>query len=166
MKNIVAGGCFWGVDHYFSLIKGIVTTKAVYANSDMENISYEQVCLGKFRAVEAVYLEYNEAEISIEQIIELLFRIIDPTSKYKQGEDEGIQYRTGIYSKDQDELKYIENILLKLQKNYSNPIMTEVAYLDNFYDAEDNHQLYLVRNPNGYCHVDMSKIKDNEKKID
>ncbi len=165
MKDIVvAGGCFWGVDHYFAQVKGIATTNAIYANSDIENITYEQTCSGEFNAVEAVYLEYNESEISLEKIIELLFRIIDPTSLNKQAEDEGVQYRNVIYSTDKEEFIQIQKIVDSFQDQYKDPILVEVKLLENFYNAEDYHQLYLVRNKNGYCHVDFSKLKDSEKK--
>ena len=165
MKSIVvAGGCFWGVDHYFSLVKGITNNKVVYANSNLAEITYEQACSGQFNAVEAVYLEYDDAILDLEKIVELLFRIIDPTSLNRQGGDIGVQYRTGIYTNDLDELVLLENLMTRLQIDHYKDIKVEVANLVNYYDAEDYHQLYLVKNPNGYCHVDFSKLKQEEKK--
>lgn len=165
MKSIyVAGGCFWGVGHYYSLLKGVVNTTVGYANSELEDINYEQTCSGEFQAVEAVLVEYDETLISLDKIIEHLFRMIDPTSLNKQGGDIGVQYRVGIYSCDLEELKYINNVVNSYQKNYSDPIVLEVSYLDNFYNAEEYHQKYLYKNPDGYCHISMHLIKDSEKK--
>ncbi len=165
MKSIVvAGGCFWGVEHYYSLVKGIKNTKVGYANSQLKDINYQQTCSGEYEAVEAVFLEYDETVISINKIVELLFRIIDPTSINKQGEDTGIQYRSGIYSNDQDELKIIKQMISEYQNDYPQKIVVEVCELENFYDAEEYHQKYLVKNVNGYCHVDFTKLTEADKK--
>ena len=165
MKEIyVAGGCFWGVEHFYSLVKGIVNTKCVYLNSQKEDISYEETCSGVYNAVEAVHIEYDEKDITLEKIIELLFRIIDPTSLNKQGNDKGVQYRVGVYTDDTAEQKVVKNIITEEQKNYTERIVLEVMGVNNSFDAEEYHQKFLYKNVNGYCHINMNKIKKDELK--
>ncbi|AAC71636.1 peptide-methionine (S)-S-oxide reductase MsrA [Mycoplasmoides genitalium] len=154
MKEIYfGGGCFWGIEKYFQLIKGVKKTSVGYLNSRIRNPSYEQVCSGYTNAVEAVKVEYEEKEISLSELIEALFEVIDPTIRNRQGNDIGTQYRTGIYWTDSSDEKIINDKFLKLQKNYSKPIVTENKKVENYYLAEEYHQDYLKKNPNGYCHI-------------
>ncbi|AFQ03734.1 methionine sulfoxide reductase A [Mycoplasmoides genitalium M6320] len=154
MKEIYfGGGCFWGIEKYFQLIKGVKKTSVGYLNSRIKNPSYEQVCSGYTNAVEAVKVEYEEKEISLSELIEALFEVIDPTIRNRQGNDIGTQYRTGIYWTDSSDEKIINDKFLKLQKNYSKPIVTENKKVENYYLAEEYHQDYLKKNPNGYCHI-------------
>ncbi len=163
MKNIiVAGGCFWGVQEYYSRLKGIVNTRVGYTDSDKENPTYEQVCNSSGH-VEAVYLQYNE-DITLEKILEHLFRMIDPTSLNKQAEDIGVQYRTGVYYSDDTEKEIIEQYIESRQKDYDKPIVVEVKKATKFYNAEDYHQDYLRVNTNGYCHVNFGLIEEDELK--
>lgn len=97
MKRIyLAGGCFWGVQEYFSRINGVDKTTVGYANSTTKDPTYEQVCAGITDATETLYIQYNEKTIALEKILDYYFRIIDPVSVNKQGADIGTQYRTGI----------------------------------------------------------------------
>lgn len=157
-KVTVAGGCFWGVQHYFRQIQGITDTKVGYAQGNVINPSYEQVKTGLTQHVEAVELHYDESVITLNQIIECLFKVIDPTSLNKQGEDEGTQYRTGIYADNEEDVMIAQQFISNMQSNYDQPIVVEVQKLTAFYDAEEYHQDYLVKNPNGYCHIDFKKI--------
>lgn len=164
MKKIyLAGGCFWGVEHYFSLIRGILKTEVGYANSNIENPSYEDVCKGRSVASETVFIEYDEAKISLEKLLAYFFRIIDPTSLNKQGHDEGIQYRTGIYYVDVTDKVIIDQAIKELQEKYEEKVLVEVMELGNFYRAEEYHQEYLYKNPNGYCHLPLSVFKEVKK---
>lgn len=156
-KVTVAGGCFWGVQHYFRQIQGITDTKVGYAQGNVINPSYEQVKTGLTQHVEAVELHYDESVITLNQIIECLFKVIDPTSLNKQGEDEGTQYRTGIYADNEEDVMIAQQFISNMQSNYDQPIVVEVQKLTAFYDAEEYHQDYLVKNPNGYCHIDFKK---------
>ncbi|MDD2494334.1 MAG: peptide-methionine (S)-S-oxide reductase MsrA [Tissierellia bacterium] len=157
MKEIyLAGGCFWGLQAYFDLKKGIVETVVGYANGNTENPTYEQVCTNATGFAETVYIKYDENEISLVEILEKFWKVIDPTSLNKQGGDIGTQYRTGIYYTDEKDLSIIKESLLKESKKYNKPIVTEVEKLRNFYRAEEYHQKYLEKNPNGYCHIDLS----------
>lgn len=154
MKTIVlAGGCFWGVEEYFSRIKGVLSTKVGYANTIIENPSYELVCSGQTKAAEAVYIEYDEYQVNLEMLLEYYFRVVDPTVMNRQGPDVGTQYRTGIYHTDDSDIDTIQKVLQLEQNRYSDPIVTETLPLTNFFDAEEYHQRYLKKNPNGYCHI-------------
>lgn len=152
-KIYLAGGCFWGVQEYFSRINGVTKTYVGYANSIIENPSYELVCSGTTKAVEAVEIEYENKIVSLEELIDELFKIIDPTLLNRQANDIGTQYRTGIYYVDSEEEIIISKKIKKLQEKYSKPIHTEVMALNNFWLAEEYHQDYLKKNPNGYCHI-------------
>ena len=162
MKTIyLAGGCFWGVEHFFSLAKGIINTEVGYANGTLDNPKYEDLKHGLDDASETVKVDYDESIISLEKILELYLRVVDPYSVNKQGEDEGVQYRSGIYfldKKDEDViLKYFQNALCDDYK-------IEVKKLQKFYPAEEYHQDYLNKNPQGYCHINMMKLKPEERK--
>lgn len=151
----LAGGCFWGTEHYFKMIKGVLYTEVGYANSHVKNPSYEMVCKGTTMAVETVYIRYDESLISLEMLLNMYFVSIDPTSLNRQGHDVGAQYRTGIYYIDANDITTINKVLLEQQRKYSEDIVVEVMPLDNFYPAEDYHQDYLDKNPNGYCHLPL-----------
>lgn len=157
MKEIyLAGGCFWGLQAYFDLKKGIVETLVGYGNGNTENPTYEQVCTNTTGFAEVVYIKYDENVISLIEILEKFWKVIDPTSLNKQGGDIGTQYRTGIYYTDEKDLPIIKESLLKESKKYDKPVVTEVEKLKNFFRAEEYHQKYLEKNPNGYCHIDLS----------
>lgn len=157
MKEIyLAGGCFWGVEEYFSRINGVVDTEVGYANGRRENPTYQQVCTGTTGHAETTYIKYDENLITLESLLERFWRIIDPTSLNKQGNDRGSQYRTGIYYVKDEDLLIIEKSLEEIKSEYDKPIVTEVLPLTSFYVAEEYHQDYLKKNPGGYCHIDMS----------
>ncbi len=160
MKEItLAGGCFWGVEAYFKLIPGIISTKVGYANGDTKEPTYKEVCSGTTNHVEACKIKYNEEKIQLKKILKYLFKIIDPTILNRQGNDKGTQYRTGIYYNDSNEKIIIDNFINEVRSNYSSPIVTEVLPLDYFYNAEEYHQDYLTKNPGGYCHIDLENVK-------
>ncbi|SUO93744.1 bifunctional peptide-methionine (S)-S-oxide reductase MsrA/peptide-methionine (R)-S-oxide reductase MsrB [Suttonella ornithocola] len=151
----LAGGCFWGVEAYFQRIPGIIDAVSGYANGNTEHPSYEDVIRGSGHA-ETVKVTYNPAQISLEQVLARYFRIIDPTSLNKQGNDRGIQYRTGIYYTNPADEKIIRQAISQLQTKYHRPVVVEVEPLKQFFDAEDYHQDYLNKHPNGYCHIDLN----------
>ena len=155
----LAGGCFWGVDAYFSLLPGVKQTISGYANGNTPNPSYEDVSTGKSGYAETVEVKYDPREISLSSLIRQFFSVIDATSLNKQGNDVGSQYRSGIYYLDSKDEKVIKDILKDEQNNYEEPIVTEVIPLQNFYPAEEYHQKYLQKNPGGYCHIDLSKAE-------
>ncbi|QMS85883.1 peptide-methionine (S)-S-oxide reductase MsrA [Candidatus Xianfuyuplasma coldseepsis] len=159
VKSIVfAGGCFWGVEAYFKQLPGVADTEVGYINGPgMTN--YNEVCAGSGHA-EAVLIKYDEDHISLKKLLDHLFNIIDPTSINKQGNDRGIQYRTGIYNYPYEQLAFIQNYLNVRQKEYQKPLQLELETDLTFYPAEDYHQDYLDKHPSGYCHVDLTSHKN------
>ena len=148
-----AGGCFWGTEHYFKMIKGVVGTTVGYANSIIENPSYKDVCSGDTLAAETVKVDYDPSSVSLEFLTRMFFHAIDPTSLNRQGNDIGTQYRTGIYYTDNEDLAEIYKVFEEQRSMTEGEIVVEVKALQNFYAAEDYHQDYLDKNPDGYCHL-------------
>lgn len=157
MKEIyLAGGCFWGVEEYISRIKGVVDTEVGYANGRRENPSYEQVCTGTTGHAETTYVKFDENLISLEELLNKFWHIIDPTILNRQGPDRGSQYRTGIYYLDGKDKSTIYKTLEEEKQRYDEPIVTEIEPLKSFFKAEEYHQDYLKKNPGGYCHIDLN----------
>lgn len=155
----LAGGCFWGVEAYMERVDGVVDAVSGYANGDTANPSYEEVIRGSGHA-ETVKVTYDADKTNLDTILKYYLRVIDPTSVNKQGNDRGVQYRSGIYYTDKEDKAVIDAALQRIKSQYKQPIVVENAPLDNFYLAEMYHQDYLAKNPNGYCHVDLSLADD------
>ncbi len=153
----LAGGCFWGVEGYFSQIEGVVATDVGYANGKTGETSYRE--LKKTEHAETVKVDYDMSIVSLEELLLHYFRIIEPTSVNKQGNDRGIQYRTGVYYVYENDLEVIEKIF-KYQENIHGKLAVEKEALKNFILAEDYHQDYLKNNPNGYCHINLNQAKE------
>ena len=158
----LAGGCFWGVEAFISRLNGVNSTEVGYANGNDLAPTYEKVCSGRTGHAETVKATYNPKIISLEEILENFFRIIDPYSKNRQGADIGTQYRTGIYWQEESQRNTVINFLREKQKMSPERIVVEARAIGNFYPAEAYHQKYLERNPQGYCHVDLNLIDDEE----
>ena len=168
LKEIyLAGGCFWGTEHYFKQIDGVVDTEVGYANGTTENPTYKDVCTDKTGFAETVHVTYNPDKVSLKFLLEMYFKAIDPTSINQQGHDTGTQYRTGVYYTDSTDEATISKVFDEEQKHIQGKIAVENLPLKNFYTAEDYHQDYLDKNPDGYCHLPQSlfefarKAKDN-----
>ena len=163
MKNYseiyLAGGCFWGVEKYFAMIEGVKETNVGYANGNIKNPTYNQVVTGKTGFAETVKIIYDPNKVSLNFLLDMYYKVIDPTSLNKQGNDKGTQYRTGIYYTNQEDEKIIKSSLNKLAKSYDKPIAIECKPLKNYYPAEEYHQKYLDKNPLGYCHIRQEKFK-------
>ncbi len=154
MKKIyLAGGCFWGLQKYMDQFKGIMETTVGYANGKTENPTYEDVKSQQSDHSETVEVVYDESVISLKTILEKYYVVIDPTSLNKQGEDEGRSYRTGIYYTDNADLSVINEVTDNIQVENSEKVVVEIEPLKNFYPAEEYHQKYLEKNPQGYCHI-------------
>ncbi len=149
----LAGGCFWGVDAFMRRVKGIAATTVGYANGETLNPSYEDVCKHSTGHAEAVHVKYDPAIISLEGILQEFFGIIDPTSFNRQGNDVGSQYRSGIYYKNEEDEMTIRTFVESQKSKYKKPIVTEIKPLEHYFIAEEYHQSYLEKNPNGYCHI-------------
>ncbi|MCX5774698.1 MAG: peptide-methionine (S)-S-oxide reductase MsrA [Fusobacteria bacterium] len=162
---VIAGGCFWGVEAYFRRLKGIENSEVGYSQGQKNETDYKEVCSGVQNFVEVCKLFYDEKEVKLEKIITHMFRFIDPTSENMQGADVGVQYRTGVYTANDRESDEVREILKKMQKNYHKRIVLEVETVRNYVSAENYHQDYLEKNPNGYCHVDLTLLKEFERKV-
>jgi len=160
----LAGGCFWGLEAYMSRLYGVYDVTSGYANGSTENPSYEDLIYRQSGHAETVEVIYHPGQISLESILDHYYHVIDPTSYNRQGNDVGSQYRTGIYYQTDQDLKVISDSIRNLQKSYTDPIVIEVAKLDHYYLAEDYHQDYLDKNPNGYCHINLYEV--SQVKID
>lgn len=162
MKKIIylAGGCFWGTAHLFSLVPGVSESQAGYANSVIPHPSYKEVCTGLTGAAETVKVVYDPDEVSLSSLLRLYFKSIDPLSLNRQGGDVGTQYRTGIYYSDPADAPVVEAELATLARRHTQPLAIESGPLQNFYPAEDYHQDYLYKNPDGYCHVNPALFKE------
>lgn len=150
----LAGGCFWGIEAYFQKIHGVMKTEVGYANGKDDCTSYR--LLKETGHAETVHLVYDENRISLAAILSHFFRIIDPVSVNRQGNDRGTQYRTGIYYIDAFSYRIAKCALEQLQKNYGSPLAIELEPLRHFVPAEPEHQNYLENNPAGYCHIALS----------
>ena len=148
----LAGGCFWGLQKYFDQFVGIMETEVGYANGPDNRPSYEDVCNNSGHA-ETVRILYDEEKITLHELLEHFFRVIDPLSRNRQGNDYGIQYRTGIYYTDQDQLPEIKTVYDRVEKDAGASLAVEVTKIQNFFPAEEYHQKYLDKNPGGYCHI-------------
>lgn len=150
----LAGGCFWGVEGYFKKIPGVIDTSVGYANGKTNSTNYKN--LKKTDHAETVKIIYDKDIISLQELLEHYFRIIEPTSINKQGNDKGRQYRTGIYYTNKNDKLVINEIIRQKQEDYDEKIAVEVAALNNFILGEDYHQDYLDKNPGGYCHINLA----------
>lgn len=164
-KSIVymAGGCFWGLEEYFRRIDGVIDTRVGYANSTVENPTYRQVCDGLTDAAETVEITYDRSQVSLKVLTLLFLDVIDPWTKNRQGNDVGRQYRTGLYLSgnptEQDSQRQVfHDAIAQLERREQKDCAVEVLPLENFYAAEDYHQDYLVKNPDGYCHISVQAM--------
>ena len=155
----LAGGCFWGVQHYFDQFDGILKTTVGYANGNTENPEYKDVKVGLTGHAETLKIQYDSTLISLSKILDLYFDIIDPVSINQQGEDIGISYRTDIYYVEKTDLDIIQTKYNEIQKKYDSKLAVELEPLKNFFNAEEYHQKYLDKNPGAYCHIPASKFK-------
>lgn len=159
MKTIyLAGGCFWGVEGYFDLIEGVVGTRVGYANGQSEVTSY--MLIAATDHAETVAVTYDPSRMTLKEVLQHYFRVINPFSINRQGNDIGRQYRTGIYYTDESDKVVAQEMIQQVsQANDNRPLAVELEPLRHFLDAEDYHQDYLKKNPNGYCHIDLNLAK-------
>ena len=156
----LAGGCFWGLEEYFSRISGVLQTSVGYANGQVETTNYQLI--KETDHAETVQVVYDEKVVSFREILLYYFRVIDPLSVNQQGNDRGRQYRTGIYYKDEEDLPTINTVVREQELLIGRKIAVEVEKLRHYILAEDYHQDYIKKNPGGYCHID---VRDAEKPL-
>lgn len=157
----LAGGCFWGMQQFFDQFGGVLRTEVGYANGPDKAPTYEEVCADSGHA-ETLRIDYDESVISLASLLEYYFMVIDPLSVNRQGHDEGIQYRTGIYWTDEKQLPEIEAVYREKEKAAGAKLAVELEPLRNFFSAEEYHQKYLVKNPGGYCHIPSRYLNMNK----
>lgn len=154
----LAGGCFWGVEAYYQRVGGILDTEVGYANGKGDQTSYRQ--LYKTGHAETVRLVYDAHQISLAEVLDRYLRVIDPFSLNRQGNDIGVQYRTGIYYIEEKDREVAEAFLDFLKETEGKDPVVEVEQLRNFVPAEEVHQDYLLKNPGGYCHIGLSQAQE------
>jgi methionine-S-sulfoxide reductase len=151
----LAGGCFWGMEEILRQIPGIVETQVGYTGGTVPNATYPEVKKGATGHAESVQLRFDPTQISYEQVLEYFFRMHDPTTLNRQGNDIGTQYRSAIFYHSKEQRKTAEKVKEALDKSgkWEKPIVTQILPAAEFWPAEDYHQKYLVKNPGGYtCH--------------
>lgn len=154
----LAGGCFWGLEEYYSRINGVKDVTSGYANGKTDSTDYDKIKATGH--AETVHVTYDENTVTLRDLILYYFRVVDPTSVNKQGNDVGEQYRSGIYYVNDEDLSIINSVIAEKSKDYDKKIVIEVAPLKNFSLAEEYHQDYLKKHPNGYCHIDVRKAEN------
>ncbi len=150
----LGGGCFWCTEAVFVQVLGITDVQSGYCNGTAKAPSYEQVCSGDTGHNEVVRLEFDPAQISLREILEIFFVIHDPTTLNQQGHDVGTQYRSGVYTSTPAQLPVVEAVLAEVAASgtYRKPVVTEVLPLANYWPAEAYHQDYFAHHPQqGYC---------------
>ena len=153
MRTIyLAGGCFWGMQKFFDQFEGVISTQVGYANGPDAAPTYQDVCRNSGHA-ETVKIDYEEGKLSLGALMDLYFLVVDPLSVNKQGEDEGIQYRTGVYYTDDDQFPALRAAFDAEAAKVGAPLAVELLPLKNFFPAEEYHQKYLDKNSGGYCHI-------------
>ncbi len=154
MKTIyLAGGCFWGIQRFIDSAPGIVETVVGYANGNTPDPTYDEVKTQRTGHAETCFVRYDEQTLLLSDLLNRFLSVIDPLAVNRQGEDEGSQYRTGIYYTDSADLTVIQKAIASLEEKLGQKCAVEVCPLICFYPAEDYHQKYLEKNPHGYCHI-------------
>ncbi len=157
MREIyLAGGCFWGTEAYFAEITGVIATSVGYANGNDAQASYRTIA--QTGHAETVRVQYDPAIVGLPFLLEMYYKIIDPCSVNRQGNDIGTQYRTGIYYTNANDLPVITASINQLSQQLSCNVAIEVAPLLHYIEAEEYHQNYLQKNPSGYCHIGRATI--------
>lgn len=156
-----AGGCFWGTEHFFQQIHGVLHTRTGFANGreDLPAPSYEQVYTDTTGYAETVFVEFDDEQVSLAFLVRLFFAAIDPLSLNRQGHDTGTRYRTGVYYTSEEQKAVIETVFAEEQKKYTEPMQVELLPLRNYYPADEYHQNYLTKHPNGYCHLPLQLFR-------
>ena len=165
---VLGGGCFWCTEASFKEVAGVLEVTSGYAGGHVENPSYRKVCSGDTGHAEVVRIKYREEKVSLEKLLELFFRIHDPTTEDRQGPDMGSQYRSIILYQNEEQKEKVEAFIEDKRDEYEDEIVTEVKSLDNFYRAEERHQDYFEKNPeNAYCtmHAESKVEKAREMNV-
>jgi peptide methionine sulfoxide reductase msrA/msrB len=154
-EAILAGGCFWGVEELFRKMPGVIETKVGYTGGFTDKPNYEAVKTGTTGHAESIQVIFDPDKVSYEDILKYFFKLHDPTTANRQGNDVGSQYRSAIFFENAEQKKVAEKVKSLVEKSgeWKKPIVTEIVPASTFYPAEDYHQDYLEKHPQGYtCH--------------
>ena len=155
----LAGGCFWGMEQLMQSIPGVIDAESGYANGTCEaDADYKTVCKGETGFREAVRVEYDPEQVSLDALLLAYFYVIDPTVQNRQGNDRGSQYQTGVYFTNESARETVKRIA-EIERGRSEKFFVEIGPLKNYYPAEEYHQNYLEKNPNGYCHIPRAEME-------
>ena len=148
----LAGGCFWCTEAVYEQVRGVLAVESGYSNGEALNPGYEEVCRGDTGHAEVVRLEFDPAQVSLRELLEVFFTIHDPTTRNRQGNDVGTQYRSGIYTHDESQAAIAREVLAEVNEATGGRAVTELEPERNYWRAEDYHQHYFARHPGqGYC---------------
>jgi len=162
-EAILGGGCFWCLDAAFREIDGVIDVICGYANGNIPNPTYKQVCTDTTGYAEVVKIIYDDSKISYRDLLHIFYAIHNPTTLNRQGGDFGSQYRSTIIYLDDEQKEIAESVTKEVQKEWDRKIVTKIEPLKNFYPAEDYHQNYFAKHPyHGYC---MAVIKPKVEKV-
>lgn len=151
---VLAGGCFWCLDAVFRRIDGVVESRCGYAGGEEQDATYYQVSTGRTKHAEAVLVYFDETKVPGSDLLDIFFLIHDPTTKDRQGNDVGLQYRSAMFYTNDQQKSEFEAAINRAQQHWDSPIVTECTTLNAFYEAEAEHQDYFTNNPtNQYCSV-------------
>lgn len=155
-----AGGCFWGTEHYFKQVAGVLETQVGYANGKADcRPTYKEVCTDQTGFAETVRVVFDADVTDVKFLTRMFFHAIDPLSVNRQGHDEGTQYRTGVYYTDASLRPIIQFVFQEVVETLGQTLAVELLPLRNFFPAEDYHQDYLDKNPQGYCHLPLELFR-------
>ena len=155
----LAGGCFWGMEQLMQSIPGVIDAESGYANGTCEaDADYKTVCKGETGFRETVRVEYDPEQVSLDALLLAYFYVIDPTVQNRQGNDRGSQYQTGVYYTNESARETVKRIA-EIERGRSEKFFVEIGPLKNYYPAEEYHQNYLEKNPNGYCHIPRAEME-------
>ena len=160
-ENVIylAGGCFWGMEQLMQSIPGVIGAESGYANGTCEaDADYKTVCKGETGFRETVRVEYDPEQVSLDALLLAYFYVIDPTVQNRQSNDRGSQYQTGVYYTNESARETVKRIA-EIERGRSEKFFVEIGPLKNFYPAEEYHQNYLEKNPNGYCHIPRAEME-------
>ena len=154
-----AGGCFWGVEHFFKGVDGVSQAMPGYANGNTQNPTYKEVYTDTTGFAETVRVRYNPERVSLRLLTRLFFTVTDPLTLNRQGHDEGTRYRSGVFYTSEEDRPIIEEVFREVSDKLGVPLVTQLQPLKNFYPAEEYHQNYLDKNPEGYCHLSLKTFR-------
>lgn len=153
-----AAGCFWGVQHYFDQVPGVITTRVGFTGGIVASPTYEQVCNEETGHAEAIEIGFDPMLVTYETLVKHFFRMHDPTQKNRQGPDVGENYRSVIFYHDESQESIAQNVLRSVQSRFKKPIVTSIEVAKEFYPAEDFHQKFSERTGRGCCHVGYTPL--------